>query len=120
MKIRTRALQPIVILVVSLTLCASAQVKNYRQLKYPSLPKFNIPKPTVFKLDNGLQVFLLEDHELPLIQVHARIRTGSNYEPPQKTGLASLMGTVQRTGGTTRQTGDQVDDFLAARAATIE
>jgi len=102
------------------TFCASAQVKNYREIKYPKLPEFNIPKPEVFTLKNGLQVFLMEDHELPLIEVHARIRTGSNYEPPEKTGLASLMGTVQRTGGTTRQTGDQVDDFLAARAATIE
>src|SRR4051812_45582243 len=78
---------------------ASAQVQNYRDIKYPTLPKFTIPKPTVFTLPNGLQVFLLEDHELPLIQVHTRIRTGSNYEPAEKTGLAGLMGAVQRSGG---------------------
>jgi len=99
---------------------ASGQVKNYRDLQYPTLPKFEIPRPTVFTLKNGLQVFLMEDHELPLIEVTARIRTGSNYEPADKTGLAQLMGEVQRTGGTARQTGDQIDDFLAARAANIE
>ena len=97
-----------------------AQVNDYRDLKYPTLPDFKIPKPEVFTLPNGLQVFLMEDHELPLIQVNARIRTGSNYEPADKVGLASLMGTVQRTGGTSRQTGDEIDDFLAARAASIE
>lgn len=97
-----------------------AQVQDYRELKYPALPDFKIPKPATFTLNNGLQVFLLEDHELPLITVTARIRTGSNYEPAEKAGLASLMGSVQRSGGTARQTGDQLDDFLAARAATIE
>ena len=99
---------------------ASAQVKDYRDLNFPALPAFNIPKPTVFTLKNGLQVFLLEDHELPLIEVTVRIRTGSNYEPAEKAGLAGLMGTVLRTGGTSHRTGDQIDDFLAARAASIE
>src|SRR5690349_2377784 len=108
------------ILLAVFALCSSAQVTNYREIKYPPVPKFDIPKPTVFTLKNGLQVFLMEDHELPLIHVTARIRTGSNYEPADKAGLASLMGTVQRTGGTSRQTGDQIDDFLAARAASIE
>jgi zinc protease len=97
-----------------------AQVNDYRDLKYPNLPDFKIPKPEVFSLPNGLQVFLMEDPELPLIQVNARIRTGANYEPADKVGLANLMGSVQRTGGTSRQTGDEIDDFLAARAASIE
>ena len=108
------------LLLMVFAFCASAQVTNYREIKYPPVPKFDIPKPTVFTLKNGLQVFLMEDHELPLIHVNARIRTGSNYEPADKAGLASLMGAVQRTGGTARQSGDQIDDFLAARAASIE
>jgi predicted Zn-dependent peptidase len=102
------------------TLPCAAQVKDYRDLHYRALPAFQIPRPTVFTLSNGLQVFLLEDHELPLIDVSARIRTGASYEPAEKAGLASLFGAVQRSGGTTRQTGDQMDDFLAARAASIE
>jgi predicted Zn-dependent peptidase len=111
-------------LFLSILLCfllpALGQVKTYHDLKYPQLPKFTIPKPEVLTLKNGLQVFLMEDHELPLIEVTTRIRTGASYEPAEKVGLAGLMGSVQRTGGTTRQTGDQIDDFLAARAATIE
>ena len=99
---------------------AAAQVKDHREIQYPKLPEFKIPKPTEFGLSNGMRVFLMEDHELPLIQINARIRTGSNYEPADKVGLASLMGAVQRTGGTARMTGDQIDDFLAARAASIE
>ena len=39
-------------------------------------------------MPNGLKVFLMEDHELPMIDVSMRFRTGSNYEPADKTGLA--------------------------------
>ena len=40
----------------------------------------------------GLKVFLMEDHELPLIDVRMQFRSGSNYEPANKTGLADLFG----------------------------
>jgi zinc protease len=104
----------------ALALPAVAQVQDWRQLSYPPLPSFQIPRPEVITLPNGLTVLLLEDRELPLIEVSARIRTGSNYEPADKVGIANLMATVQRTGGTARMTGDQIDDFLALRAAEIE
>jgi len=120
MKTTTRGFLLVTSLASLLAPTAPAQVKDYRDIKFPPLPAFNIPKPTVFTLKNGLQVFLLEDHELPLIEVTARIRTGSNYEPSEKAGLASLVGEVLRTGGTSHRTGDQIDDFLAARAASIE
>ncbi len=97
-----------------------AQVADYREIEYPELAEFVIPSPEIFELENGMKVFLLEDHELPLVQVFARIRTGSAYEPADKTGLADLLGTVQRTGGTSRMNGDEMDDFLEARAATVE
>jgi len=103
-----------------LALPAAAQVKNYSKIKYPPLQEFVIPKPSVFTLGNGMTVFLMEDHELGLIKGMARVRTGSVYEPADKVGLADLTATVQRTGGTDKMTGDQIDDFLAARAARIE
>src|SRR5262249_42276647 len=96
-----------------LTPAAHAQVKDYPDIKFPALPGFNIPKPTVSTLKNGRKLFLLENHELPLIEVTARIRTVSNYNPAEKAGLARLTGSVLRTGGTSHRTGDQIDDFLA-------
>ena len=98
----------------------AAQVESYKDIRYAPLPDFRIEKPLVYELRNGLTVFLMEDHELPLIEVHARIRTGSLWEPAEKAGLADLMGTVQRTGGAGGMTGDEIDDFLANRAAEIE
>jgi zinc protease len=105
---------------LAITATAFSQVSDYREIQYPALAEIKIPKPEVHTLKNGLKVFLMEDHELPLIQISTRIQTGSNYEPAEKVGLAELMGSVQRTGGTARMTGDQIDDFLAARAASIE
>ncbi|MYA29008.1 MAG: insulinase family protein [Nitrospira sp. SB0666_bin_27] len=90
------------------------------QLTYPPLPDLHIPQPTRVVLDNGMVVFLLEDHELPIVQVSARIRTGSRLEPADKVGLAALTGTVMRSGGTTTWTGDDLDDYLERKAASIE
>ena len=45
-------------------------------------------------------VYLLEERDLPLISGTALIRTGSRFEPANKVGLASLTGTVMRSGGT--------------------
>lgn len=97
-----------------------AQVTPWNQLKFPPLPAFNPQQPTRIQLANGMVIFLQPDHELPLVSVTARIRGGSISEPTAKVGLTGLYGEVWRTGGTKTKTGDQMDDFLEARAAKIE
>jgi zinc protease len=99
---------------------ASAQAKRYTDIKSTPLPAFVVPKPVTFTLPDGLRVFLMEDHEIPVISVRTLVRTGSYYAPKDKTGLARITGTVQRTGGTTTMPGDSIDDFLEARAASVE
>ena len=105
---------------LALTAPVSGQVDKVEQLTYPPLPEVHIPQPTRVVLDNGMVVFLLEDHELPIVHVSARIRTGSRLEPSDKVGVASLTGTVMRSGGTTTRTGDELDDYLERKAAAIE
>ncbi len=95
-------------------------VRAYRQLKYPRLHDVKVPDVQRLTLPNGMQLFVLEDRELPLIHVSALIRTGSIYEPAGKIGLAGLTGTVMRTGGTTTRTGDQIDEQLEQIAASVE
>jgi zinc protease len=103
-----------------LSLPAAAQAKRYTDIKKTPLPDFKVPQPETFTLKNGMRVFLMEDREIPIVSVRALIRTGSYWEPQNKVGLARLTGTVQRTGGTTSMTGDQIDDYLEARAAFVE
>jgi len=97
-----------------------AQVSDYKKLEYPPLRPFTIPQPERIVLPNGMVVMLLEDRELPLIEATAIVRTGSRHEPAGKIGLGQIFGQTWRTGGTRTMTGDQVDDFLEARAAEIE
>jgi zinc protease len=99
---------------------AQTQPTPWNQLKFPPLPAFQPQQPIRIQLANGMVIFLQPDHELPLISVTARIRGGSISEPASKVGLVSLYGEVWRTGGTKSKTGDEMDDFLEARAAKIE
>ena len=99
---------------------ASGQVTSVDQLTYPPLPDFSLPTPTRTVLPNGMVVLVMESRELPLVSVTARIRTGSLLEPADKTGLASLTGSVWRAGGTEALTPDQLDTFLENRAASVE
>ncbi|TAL11809.1 MAG: insulinase family protein [Nitrospirae bacterium] len=80
---------------------------------------FTVPEVERVVLANGIIVYLLPDRELPLVTVSALVRAGSIYEPADKVGLAGLTGTVMRTGGTARLTGDQIDEELEFLAANI-
>jgi zinc protease len=99
---------------------ATAQSTSWQQIPVPALPAFKPHQPKRVQFSNGMVIFLQEDHELPLISASARIRGGSRNEPASKVGLADIYGEVWRTGGTKTKTGDQLDDFLEARAAKVE
>jgi len=99
---------------------APAQAVHAGDLRFPPLPKFEIPRPERVVLDNGLVVMLLEDHELPLVEVTALVRAGGRLDSPDKLGLAKLGATVLRTGGTETRPSDQLDEWLEGRAASIE
>jgi zinc protease len=93
---------------------------SYKDLKFPALPPPKIPAPVEFTLSNGMRVFLLEDHELPLVTGGALVRTGNLFDPANKKGLAQLTGEVLRSGGTKAKSGDQVDEDLENVAAAVE
>lgn len=99
---------------------AAAQAPSYEAIHYPPLPELEIPHPERVVLDNGLVVMLLEDHELPLVDAAVMVRTGERWEPTDRLGLAGLTGEVLRTGGTESMSADELDDWLEAKAASIE
>ena len=67
-----------------------------------------------------MKLYLLEDHELPLINGVARMRTGNLFDPADKIGLATMTGMAIRTGGTRTKTGEQLDEQLENIAASVE
>jgi len=92
----------------------------YTDLKFPPLKRIPVPNVTTYTLPNGMKVYLLEDHELPIVSGTVRVRTGNLLEPADKVGLASVTGTVMRSGGTKSKTGDQLDEELENIAASVE
>jgi len=97
-----------------------APASSWKDLVYPQLRPIAIPGVEAFTLPNGMKVFLLEDHELPLVDGTARIRTGNLFDPPDRIGLATITGMVLRTGGTHSKTGDQLNEELENIAASVE
>jgi zinc protease len=109
-----------ILLIFTLPLAASAgDLPDPRSLAFPPL-NFVVPKAERVLLDNGMVVYLMEDHELPQVSVTALIGTGSVYEPGSKVGLAGLCGAVMRSGGTSSTAPEKMNDELEFMASTIE
>jgi zinc protease len=103
-----------------LTAQKPAAPPSYKDLKFPPLRKIVIPNVERFTLPNGMKLYLLEDHELPVVAGFALVRTGNLFDPKDKIGLATATGMVMRTGGTKKNTGDELDEKLENIAASVE
>src|SRR5436190_17380020 len=45
----------------------------------------------IYQLDNGLKVYLTENHETPRFEAQIAVRAGSKNDPPETTGLAHYL-----------------------------
>jgi len=98
---------------------AAAQ-KPHDEITFPPLNDVELPEIQRVTLDNGIKLYLLEDHDLPLVNASARIRVGEVFDPANKIGLADLTGTVLRSGGTASRTGDEIDELLESIGGSVE
>ncbi len=121
---RSLGLALVLLLLFGALLPGTAAAKKNRydkvQKDLPELRDFQVPEVTREELSNGMVIYLVEDHDLPVIRLGATLRAGSIYEPGAKTGLASLLGTVMRTGGTDANPGDVLDQRLEDMGASVE
>ena len=90
-----------------------------RQMTFKPV-EFTPPEPDRVVLENGMVVYLLEDHELPLISMTVTMRTGSWLDPAEKIGMASLTGSIMRTGGGGGLSAERVDEELEQFAGDVE
>lgn len=97
---------------------SSSVLLNPDQLLYPPL-HFSPSKAQRVILGNGIILHILEDHEIPLINMSAVIMTGSVHDPIGKEGLAELTAEVMRTGGTLSMSGNAVDEALESFAGLL-
>ena len=99
----------------SLPLCA----KPHEELTFEPI-QFKPPVPQRHELSNGMVLYLLEDHELPVFDISGLVKTGTIYDPADKIGLASICASVMRTGGTISREPDALNEELESMAASVE
>jgi zinc protease len=85
----------------------------------PAVPLKPLQPPAAERvlLPGGMVVFILEDHELPLIDVALTIRAGELHETAD--GVAAATLNVLRSGGSTQYPGDKLDQMLEQMAANF-
>ncbi|MDJ0845999.1 M16 family metallopeptidase [Crocosphaera sp.] len=109
------------LLVLIFRLPAVAQTpQHYTDLEFPPLPDISLPEYERYELNNGMVIYLMEDHQLPLVKGNALIKTGARLEPSEKVGLASMTGTLMRLGGTQQHSANDINERLEQRAARVE
>jgi len=83
-------------------------------------PKLTVPPIQKRTLANGLPVWIVEQHEVPLVQVNLVVHAGSGDDPANAFGLASFTAAMLDEGAGTRsalQIADEVE-FLGASLST--
>jgi len=61
-------------LLVAASALAADTLPRVENLKFPTLREVTIPNVTTFRLPNGMRVYMLENHELPLVSGTALVR----------------------------------------------
>lgn len=72
------------------------QVKQYTYQSSPEDPN----GVRIYTLDNGLKVYLAQNFDEPKIQTYVAVRTGSNNDPKDNTGLAHYLEHMMFKGTT--------------------
>ena len=102
-----------------LTLCAAAP-NNPKDIVFPAYV-FTPPVAEDFRATilGVVPVFIVEDRELPLINVVATFRGGEYLEENSQAGLTGMMASLLRGGGTVSMTAEDLDERFAYLAANV-
>jgi zinc protease len=90
----------------------------YVQPKPKPDPSFKLPQVQRRKLSNGLEVLIVEQHELPVVNMNLVLRTGGAADPQDRAGLASLTAALIDEGTKSRSALD-ISNQLAAIGARL-
>ena len=83
-------------------------------------PSLKLPAIQKQRLSNGLAVWIVEHHEVPLAQINLIVRSGSAADPIGKFGVGNLAAAMLDEGAGTRSALDLADalEFLGANLST--
>ena len=111
----------LIALILVTTATTVAQQPDRAQAPTPGAPPaLKIPPIQKRVLRNGVPVWVIESHEVPLVQVNLLVLAGAGDDPGGKYGLASLTAAMLTEGAGTRSSlaiDDEVD-YLGASLTT--
>lgn len=110
-----KSLLPIISILIFLTPLGALPPR----LDPPKPLNFSVPKTKRFELSNKAVIHLLEDQELPQIQMTIKLPSGEIYDPSDKIGLASLYASVLPHGGTKKLDADALTKELELMGSSI-
>jgi predicted Zn-dependent peptidase len=107
------------VLVTVMIATASLYAQAPDRSKPPALgpaPALKLPRVEKQQLSNGLPVWVVERHEVPVVQVNLVVQSGSSEDPAGKYGVASLTAAMLMEGAGARSSLELADaiDFLGA------
>jgi len=102
----------------STTLLRAGQTRDATQRPRTGSPAALAPVVAKRQLSNGLAVWVVEQHELPVIQMSLHVPTGTDADPPGRFGLASLTSAMLTEGAGSRS-GVQIAEALDAQLANL-
>ncbi len=85
---------------------------------YGESPDVKVPEVWNASLNNGLEVFGIENNELPLVRFAIEIDGGLLLESTDKTGVSNLMANVMMRG-TANKTPEELEEAIAELGANI-
>src|SRR5688572_40774 len=88
---------------IGLLALLTAQVPDRSAAPKPAAaPEFKAPQIQKRQLSNGLPVWIVELHKVPVAHVSLAVRSGSGADPVPKFGVASLTSQMLDEGAGTR------------------
>lgn len=105
------------VLLFIFTLPSFAQVDRSQKPQSGPAPEINLGKYESFELQNGLKVFVVENHKLPRVAFSLVVNRDPIFEG-DKTGYLEATGSLLRTGTKTR-TKDQLDKEIDQIGASV-
>jgi zinc protease len=95
------------LLLTGMTSTPSAARSDLDRTKRPGAkpaPKIQLPEIQKATLKNGLRVWLVEQHELPVVAMNLVIQAGADHDPAAQPGIASMAADLLDEGTKTRTT----------------
>ena len=106
--------------VLSFSFMIGQEIDRTKAPEPSKAPKINLGEPQKFQLENGLKVFLVEDHQLPQLAMNLIIHKDPHMETGY-VGLSGMMGDMMSAGTKNRSKSeiDEAIDFVGASLYTF-